>query len=123
MKGSDTTSAPSLVDTQDSVQSANRMIAVMRLILAISALVIIYLYPTEPDRFAAIVYTLLGLYTLHSAILCSILWRPGRLAEFLHRWVHWFDIVWYTLLVALSSGTNSFFYFGYFFAVLVASFR
>lgn len=99
------------------------MIAVMRLILAISALTVTYLYPTEPDRFATIVYTLLGLYTLHSAIICLVLWQPGRLAKFLYRWAHWFDVVWYTLFVALSSGTSSFFFFGYFFAILVASFR
>lgn len=33
------------------------------------------------------------------------------------------DVGWYTLLIALSSGTNSVFFFGFYFAILVASFR
>ena len=42
----------------------NRMIATMRLILASSALIIIYLDPSEPDRLVPVTYGALILYRL-----------------------------------------------------------
>ena len=37
--------------------------------------------------------------------------------------MHWLDVAWYLLLIALSSGTSSIFFLFFFFAILVASFR
>jgi hypothetical protein len=44
------------------------MICLMRLILALSALLIIYIDPAEPDRFVAITYVALVVYSLYSAV-------------------------------------------------------
>jgi signal transduction histidine kinase len=97
------------------------MISLMRFILALSALIIIYIDPSEPDRFVAVTYAALIVYTAYSAVLFLLSRRrynalPVRIA-------HWIDIGCYLILVALSSGTNSIFFFFFFFAILIASFR
>lgn len=101
----------------------NRMIAAMRLVLASSALLIIYLDPSEPDRFVPITYASLILYTAYSAILFYLAVRQISPHNFISLWSHWADVGWYLVLIALSSGTNSVFFFFFFFSVLVASFR
>lgn len=97
--------------------------AAMRLVLAAAGLLVIYIHPAEPDRFVALTYAELTLYTLYSALLYLLAWRGSSLGAWISTWAHWADLGWYTLLVSLSSGTNSIFFFGFIFAILVASFR
>ena len=94
----------------------------MRLILASSALLIIYIDPSEPDRLAQVTYASLVLYILFSCVLYLVaLLRPAGFG-WLSSWVPWMDVGWYIVLVALSSGTNSIFFFFFFFPILVSSF-
>lgn len=97
-----------------------RMIAGIRFVLASSALMIIYVDPSEPDRNVAFTYTALVLYTVHSATLyvLALYHRP----LFPPKMVHWMDVGWYLVLISLSSGTSSIFFFFFFFPILVASF-
>src|SRR5438445_9437623 len=97
-----------------------RRITLMRLLLATAALVSIYIDPSEPDRYVAVTYTVLTLYVAYSAMLCAYAWRGVPLA--LTAITHWIDVGWYVLLIGLSSGTNSIFFY-FFFAILVASFQ
>jgi signal transduction histidine kinase len=97
------------------------MIGLMRLILALSALLIIYIDPSEPDRFVALTYGALVAYSLYSAVLYFLSVRHTRLLP--NRVAHWLDIACFLILVALSSGTSSIFFFFFFFAILVGSFR
>jgi signal transduction histidine kinase len=99
----------------------DRMICLMRLILALSALLVIYVDPSEPDRFVAVTYAALVVYTLYSAALFFSAVRRSPLLP--ARFAHWIDVACFLVLVALSSGTNSVFFFFFFFAILVASFR
>lgn len=99
----------------------DRMVCLMRLVLASSALVITFLVPSEPDRLPVITYTALVLYTLYSAALYAASLRLAAATR--RRLVHWVDVGWYVLLISLSSGTSSIFFFFLFFAILVASFR
>jgi signal transduction histidine kinase len=93
----------------------------MRLILACSALAIIFIDPSEPDRLVSITYTALCCYVAYSGILYLLALRSKALR--LRRASHWIDVACYTLLVSLSSGTSSIFFFFFFYAVLTASFR
>jgi signal transduction histidine kinase len=99
------------------------MIALMRLILAASALIIIYIDPAEPDRFVPVTYMALVTYTVYSAAIMVAIRRRAASLRHVTEWWHWIDVGWYVLLVALSSGTNSIFFFFFFFSILVASFR
>lgn len=104
----------------------NRVIAAMRVMLAGVALLMIWLNPLEPDRFVALTYTLLLLYAGYSlAIYLIQLFSVGqsRFVSWMYGHGHWVDIAWYTVLSALSKGTNSIFIFGFLFAILVASGR
>src|SRR6185369_3797924 len=98
-----------------------RLVSLTRFVLALSALIIIYIDPSEPDRLVNITYTTLALYTIFSAFVYFLSLRN----QFAFRSIplYWIDIGWYLLLISLSSGTNSLFFFFFFFAILVASFR
>jgi signal transduction histidine kinase len=99
----------------------DRMICLMRLVLSLLALIIIYIDPSEPDRFVAVTYAALTLYILYSATLYLI---PAlHEAPAWESAVPWIDAGCYLVLISLSSGTNSVFFFFFFFAILVASFR
>lgn len=99
----------------------NHIIGLMRLILAASALIIIYIDPSQPDHNVALTYSTLVLYTLYSAALYFLSLRGSSILP--ARAIHWVDVIWYLLLISFSSGTNSIFFFFFFFPILVASFR
>ena len=46
-----------------------RMVCLMRLVLSVSALAVIFVDPSEPDRLVAATYAALALYLLYSAAL------------------------------------------------------
>lgn len=97
-----------------------RMLALVRCVLAYSALVIIYIDPSEPTRLVEITYASLAAYCLYATLLALASWRqewrpPDRV-------LHWADIIFYAYLVALTEGTSSIFFYFFFFAILVASF-
>ena len=98
----------------------DRMISLMRLILALSALLITFIDPSEPDRLVAVTYGALVVYSVYGAVLYYLSLRGGPLPRSIS---HWIDVGCFLVLVALSSGTNSIFFFFFFFAILVASFR
>src|SRR3954454_11387069 len=93
----------------------------MRLVLAASGLLIIWLDPLQPDRFPAVSYFALSIYSLYSAEL-YILSLCGT-SLFLDQWARGIDVGCYSLLIALNNGTNIFFFFGSFLAILTDSFR
>ncbi|MGQ0749212.1 MAG: sensor histidine kinase [Betaproteobacteria bacterium] len=97
-----------------------RMLALVRCVLAYSALAIIYVDPSEPTRLVEVTYASLAAYCLYATLLALASWRqewrpPDRV-------LHWADIFFYAYLVALTEGTSSIFFYFFFFAILVASF-
>ncbi len=105
------------------IPTEDRLTSAIRVVLASAALLIILADPSEPDRFVAVTYATLSLYTVFSLAVLAGIRRSWGWARRLSPWCHWLDVAWYTLLVALSSGTHSIFFFGLFFPILVASFR
>jgi hypothetical protein len=91
----------------------HRLIAATRLILAISAVLI--LDYTSMSRFNSdATRMVLILYILYSAALYFLTARRIRHKQAIPIWSHRTDIVWYTLLLALSGGSHSIFFFGFF---------
>ncbi len=101
----------------------NRIIARMRLILAVSALIILAIDPSEPDQLVAVTYITLGLYVGYCLLVYLAAIRSSPIMAWIVRWAHWIDVAWYLLLISFSRGTSSIFFFFFFFAILVASFR
>jgi signal transduction histidine kinase len=97
-----------------------RKISLMRVILAFSALLVIYIDPSEPNRFVGLTYLALAGYGIYSIVIWALAVRHSRILPITI--LHWLDVAWYLPLIALSSGTNSLFFFFFFFAILVASF-
>ena len=113
--------AVGVMETRSIESVDERLVNLTRFVLALSGLIVIYVDPSEPDRFVRITYTTLALYTSYSAAVYFLSLR--RQSTFRGIPLYWIDVAWYVLLISLSSGTNSLFFFFFFFAILVASFR
>src|SRR5438132_2819525 len=98
-----------------------RMIAAMRLMLALVALLSTYIDPAETTHYVAATYTVLAFYLAYSIVLCTLAVR--RHATIPATVAYWADVGWYMLLIGSSKGTNSIFFFFPFFAIMVASFQ
>jgi hypothetical protein len=99
----------------------DRMIAVMRCILALSALVIIALDPTEPGRLVLLTYATVLVYLLWSVLSVVLAGRrpPQPLPP---RHEHWVDVGFSAFIAGLTLGAGSVYFFVFLFAILVASF-
>ena len=97
------------------------MIGLVRLALALAALIIIFIDPTEPDKNVELTYGALVLYVAYSTTVYAFSLR--RHEHHPRRLTHWVDVAFYLCFVSLSNGTNSVFFFSFFFAIIVASFR
>ena len=110
-----------MIERQSIESLDERLVNLTRFILASSALIIIYVDPSEPDRLVNITYATLALYTVYSGIVYVLSLRRRSFLRGIP--LHWIDVAWYLVLISLSSGTNSLFFFFFFFVILVASFR
>lgn len=98
-----------------------RMITAMRLALAVAALLVVYIDPSDLARNRELTCVALALYVVYSAALYSIARYHRPLLPV--TMTHWIDVGWYVIFIGLSGGTNSIFFLFFFFAILVASFR
>ena len=115
------------METEDPILSfgavTDRRLAALRVILAIAALLIIYLIPTAPGRYVDPThYTLLGCIA-YSLIVYAVSRRRINFSPPVVQRLVWADMAWYTVLIALTDGANSFFFFFYLFTIIVASSR
>ena len=97
-----------------------RMIGVMRCILALTALAVLTINPIDARRFVIPAVALVIGYALWSAISLGLAVRRSLLQP--PRYEHWLDVLFAAVMVALSMGTSSVFFFIFLFAILVASF-
>src|SRR5678815_6146102 len=82
-----------------SIESVDeRLVNLTRFVLALSALIIIYVDPSEPDRLVKITYTTLGLYTVYSASVYFLSRR--RQSTFPGISLYWGDVAWYVVLIS-----------------------
>lgn len=97
-----------------------RMIAFLRYVMALWALAMAYVHAPDPELLFSFTVIVLSLYCVWAALLYSVAThRPGSA---LVRLSHWGDIAWVSLLVALTNGTESVYYFLFVFCIMVAGF-
>ena len=112
---------PPGIDRAIQVESVDaKMVGLMRCVLAFSALIIIFIDPTEPARLVTLTYASLLFYCAYSTALLFIKRKTRLLVP--SRATHWIDVCFYLYLVALTEATISIFFFFLFFPILVASF-
>src|SRR5436305_6280328 len=96
------------------------MVALMRSMLAVSALVIFVFDPFRPSHFSTGIYVALLCYGVYSVALCIAI-TGGRMPV-PPRAHHWIDAAACVLLVALGQGVTDAFFSFFFFSILLASF-
>lgn len=98
------------------------MVFGMRLLLAVSALLTLYISPASVGPHSQLTWIVFGAYALHSAVLLGAAHR--RRNPFWHgKVVYWLDLCWYAMMIYFSGGSSSFFFPFFFFAILTASFQ
>ena len=113
---------PAPSQTSENTQFDRSMIAGARLVLSWSALLIVFLDPSEPDRLVSETYTVMILYCVFSLYIFAAVWARRKLPSLIENHSWWIDTVSYLILISLSSGTNSIYFFFFFFAVAAAAF-
>jgi len=82
-----------------------RLVSGTRVMLAASALLVFIIDPVENSHFVGPTYVTLLLYTIYSAVLVFLSIRRSDLVPI--SYMHWLDMVWFLILIALSNGTSS----------------
>jgi hypothetical protein len=102
--------------------SAWRLVAISRLVLALFALLAIYIDPTQPTRSSETVYLILAAYVVYSGALAAILERfaASHPAAYL---VHGIDILTFGAVIRLTDGPTSPFFVFLTFALFAATIR
>lgn len=99
----------------------DRRLSALRLKLALASFLIVYLIPSEPDRYFRLTYFLLAGYSIYSLAVYLLARRYTNFSPGVMRGLVFVDLAWYTILISLNIGSGL--YFFYLFAVIVASSR
>lgn len=97
-----------------------RMVALVRCLIALCALVVFYVDPVKPERLLGPAYASLAAYCLYSVVLAASLFHQRALVP--ARAQHWLDIAFYLCFAALAPGTQGEIFYLFLFAILAASF-
>jgi signal transduction histidine kinase len=101
-------------------QQVESVLASARVFLASSALVAIYLDPTEPSRYTTLAYALLIGYVLYSVLILLLLrWRSVSVIP----WIVSVDILLPAMFTLFTEGPNSPFFLFFVFVLMAAAFR
>jgi signal transduction histidine kinase len=100
----------------------DRRLSALRLKLAVAALLIIYLIPSEPGNQARLSIYCLAAYAIYSFAVFLVARRTVNFSPAVMQSLVVADLVWYTALTFVSSGMHGLYFF-YLFAVIVASSR
>ncbi len=114
---------PLLATTDDSAERSERVIAICRLALSISAFAIIFIDPREPLYGSSALYIVLALYIAYSSTLLWLISNHEVKPEAISKPVLLADVAWFTAIVSLSEGGPSPFFLFYVFAVCSAGAR
>ena len=98
-----------------------QMVGRMRLVLAISAFLAIFIDRSALGGAAGYTWLVFSGYIGHSFVVYVYSQLNQPFAQ--SRLIHWLDVVWYALMVLFTDATQSFFFLFFFFAILTSSFR
>jgi signal transduction histidine kinase len=98
------------------------MVARMRLVLSISAVLAVAVDAGEAQRhISSPMWLAFASYLLYS-VSVYICTRTGQ-RYFRGKAIHWFDVLWFTVLIFVTGGLPSLYFLFYFFVILTSSFR
>jgi signal transduction histidine kinase len=102
---------------------AERLIAAGRVVLAASSLLAVWLDPSEPSKYAGIAYALLVAYLGYAVAIALGVWRTAAPANGWPLVTHAFDLVFFSLFIYFTAGTDSPFTAFFVFALVCATLR
>lgn len=112
-----------LRSTARSAARIERVLAVGRAFLTVTALIAIYLDPTEPTRLREVTYGVLLGYAVYSLGVLAHVNSTARITPVHGRTLHGFDMLWTAALTFVSEGPVSPFFLFFLFVVLAAAYR
>lgn len=98
-----------------------QMVSRMRLLLAVSVLLTVFIDPTGLRGVNKLTWIVLLGYLAHSSAVYIYSLFRNILSQSLV--VHRLDVLWFAVIIGVTGGVNSLFFLFFFFAILVASFR
>src|SRR5687767_14242592 len=88
----------------------DKTLALVRLILAVSALFIVHFDPSEPNHLKTLTHYVLVTYILYSVTLYFCVRRRTNFSWRVMQGVIWLDVVWYSMLITLGTSSNAVFF-------------
>jgi signal transduction histidine kinase len=104
-------------------QRIERILAATRALLALASLFVVWVDPTEPNKYATIVYGLLALFVFEAVGVLALVRTQRTSSPQFRMAVHALDILWPALIAIFTAGPNSPFYLFYTFVLLEAAYR
>jgi len=101
----------------------DRTLAGLRLVLSVSAFLIIVIDPYEPSRLENLTHFALVAYIVYAAAIYAFMRHRKNFPFRMMQLMTWLDVVWYSVLITLGTGTNAVFFFFYLFAIIAGSSR
>lgn len=98
-----------------------RLISRMRLVLAISVLLVVLAEPSVLNDANVLTWLIFAGYLFHSTVI--YIWSRVNHPLIQGRLIHRLDVVWFSLIVAFTGGVESALFPFFFFAILASSFR
>jgi signal transduction histidine kinase len=99
------------------------VLAKVRIVLAVSALIAIYYDPTEPSRYASLAYALLLMYVAYAVGAYVAIRRSAVVSPRTSLGVHAVDILFPSIISLFTEGPNSPFFLFFGFVLLAAAYR
>ena len=98
-----------------------QLVSRMRLVLAVSVLLAVLAEPSGLSASHVLTWLVFAGYLSHSTVI--YIWSQMNNPLVQGRLIHRLDVIWFSLIVTLTGGVDSFFFPFFFFAILVSSFR
>lgn len=102
---------------------AERLIAVGRVVLAVSSLGAVWADPSEPAKFAPTAYALLVAYVVYALVLALAIWRSTSARPLLGLVTHVFDLAFFSAFIYFTAGPASPFIAYFVFSLVCATLR
>jgi len=104
-------------------ERAERVVALSRAVLALFSFLAIWLDQTQPTRFAAAGYSLLGVYLLYAGLVAAVAWHMHRPLRGFQVGTHIVDLGAFVAIMYFTEGPTSPFFVYFVFALVVATLR
>ena len=100
-----------------------RLIAITRVVMAIAALLAIWLDPSQPARYAWVAYASLTCYVMYALALALLAWQAVVSLRRLRLTTHVLDLAFFSILIYLTEGPTSLFFVYFVFSLVCATLR